>query len=90
MGTTRDIRDAAAKHADRTGDHDRKLERAIRDALVLAVGKRAADQAHRRARSRAPGIRPHLLIQVGGHLAGYGMLLAYIWHQRRTPKASAV
>ena len=90
MDTTKDIRDAAAKHADQSRDHDRKLERAIRDALVLAVGKRATDQAHRRAGSRAHGIRPRQLIQVGGHLAGYGMLLAYIWHQRRTPKASTV
>jgi ferric-dicitrate binding protein FerR (iron transport regulator) len=88
MGTTKDIREAVTKHADQTRDHDRELERAIREALVLAVGKRAADQAHRRAHSRAHGIRPRQLIHVSGHLAGYGMLLAYIWHQRRTPKDS--
>jgi len=88
MGTTKDIREAGTKRAGRTRDHNRELERAIRDALVLAVGKRAADRAHRRARSRAHGIRPRQLAHVTGHLAGYGMLLAYIWHQRRTPKDS--
>ena len=27
--------------------------------------------------------------RIAGHLAGYGTLLAYIWHQRRTQKQSA-
>jgi hypothetical protein len=88
MSTTKDIREARTTRSGRTRDHDRELERAIRDALVLAVGKRAADQAHRRARGRAHGIRPGRLAHVTGHLAGYGMLLAYIWHQHRTPKDS--
>jgi len=87
MGTTKDIREPGTKRADQTRDHNRELERAIRDALVLAVGKRAADRAHRRARSRAHGIRRQL-VHVTGHLAGYGMLLAYICRQRRTPKDS--
>ena len=26
---------------------------------------------------------------LAGHLAGYGTLLTYIWHQRRTQKQSA-
>jgi len=88
MGTTKGIRGAGTKRADQTRDHNRELERAIRDALVLAVGKRAADRAHRRARSATPGIRPRQLIHFTGHLAVYGMLLAYIRHQRRTPKDS--
>jgi len=88
MSNSRNIRERATRRADRTGDHDWKLERAIRDALVLAVGKRAADQAHRRSRSRAHGIRPRQLIQAGGYLVGYSVLLAYIWRQRRTPKSS--
>jgi hypothetical protein len=52
----------------------------------LAVGKRVADQVHRRAVSRAHGSQPGRLIHLTGHLAPYGMLLAYIWHQYRTPK----
>ena len=88
MGTTKDINEAGAGQAGQARDHDRQLERAIRDALVLAVGKRAAAQAYRRARARVHRGRPRRLAHVGSHLAGYGMLLAYIWHQRRTPKRS--
>jgi len=36
--------------------------------------------------SKAHGSRPGRLIHLTGHLAPYGMLLAYIWHQHRTPK----
>jgi hypothetical protein len=54
-----------------------------------AAGKRVADQAHRRAVSRAHGSRPGRLIHLTRHLPGYGMLLAYIWHQHRTPKDAA-
>jgi hypothetical protein len=74
-------------HADQTQDRDSELQRAIRDALVLAVGKRAAQRALRRTlnhahrdRQRRPG---HLVGSLAGHLAGYGALLAYIWYQRR-------
>src|SRR5258706_15821116 len=53
-------------------------------ALVLPVGKRAADQALRQARSRV-----HRAGRCELRHVGYGTLLAYIWHQRRTPKHSA-
>lgn len=86
MGTSNDTREAETGHAGQARDHNRELERAIWHALVLAVGKRVADQAHRRAVSKAHGSRPGRLIHLTGHLAGYGMLLAYIWHQHRTPK----
>jgi hypothetical protein len=36
--------------------------------------------------SKAHGSRPGRLIHLTGHLAPYGMLLAYIWHRYRTPK----
>ena len=86
MGTSKDTRETDTVHAGQVHDHDRDLERAIRHALVLAVGKRVADQVHRRAVSKAHGGRPGRLIRLTGHLARYGMLLAYIWHQHRTPK----
>ena len=84
MGTSEDIREEGTEHAGRARDHNRELERAIRHALVLAVGKRVAEQAHRRAVSKAHGGRPGRLVHLTTHLAGYGTLLAYIWH--RTPK----
>jgi hypothetical protein len=75
--------------ADRTKDQDRELERAIRDALVLVVGKRAAGEAIRHARSRTHGARrQRSLVRRVGHTAGYGALLAYIWYERRTTKQS--
>jgi type VI protein secretion system component VasF len=67
-------------------DHDRELERAIRDALVLIVGKRTAGQAIRHARRRTHGARQRSRVRRVGHMAGYGALLAYIWYERRTPK----
>jgi hypothetical protein len=77
--------ETTTKHADQAKDHDLELERAIRDALMLAVGKRAANQALRHARSRAhrPGRRR--LGRVAAHLATYGALGGYIWRQRRKP-----
>ena len=86
MGTSKDTQEAETEHAGRAHDHDRELERAIQHALVLAVGKRVADQVHRRVVSKAHGSRPGRLIHLTGRLAPYGMLLAYIWHQHRTPK----
>jgi hypothetical protein len=67
----------------------RELERTIRDALVLAVGKRAANRALRHARNKAHDAGQRRLSHVAGHLAGYGALLTYIWHLRRAPKHSA-
>jgi hypothetical protein len=84
MGTAKGIREAETEHPGQARQHDRELERAIRHALVLAVGKRVAEQAHRRAVSKAHGGRPGRLVHLTTHLAGYGTLLAYIWH--RTPK----
>ena len=68
---------------------NRALERALRDALALAVSKRVADQALRRARLKGHSAARHDLRWVAGHLAGYGTLLTYIWHQRRTRRQSA-
>jgi len=70
-------------------ERDRALERTLRDALALAVSKKVADQALRQARNKAHDAGRHDLRRVAGHLAGYGTLLTYIWHQRRTQKQSA-
>jgi hypothetical protein len=70
-------------------ERDRALERILRDALALAVSKKAADQALRQARNKAHGAERRDLRRIVGHLAGYGTLLTYIWHQRRTQKQSA-
>jgi hypothetical protein len=75
-------------NADGTRERDRALERTLRDALALAVSKKVADQALRQARNKAHGAGRRDLRRVG-HLAGYGTLLTYIWHQRRTQKQSA-
>ena len=69
-------------------ERDRALERALRDALALAVSKKVADQALRQAH-KAHGAGRRDLRHVAGHLAGYGTLLTYIWHQRRTQKQPA-
>jgi ferric-dicitrate binding protein FerR (iron transport regulator) len=79
---------STTRHTDQTQHHDRELERTIRDALVLAAGKRAANQALRHARNKARGTWRRRLGRVAGHTAGYGALLAYIWRLRRTPKHS--
>jgi hypothetical protein len=70
-------------------ERDRALERTLRDALALAVGKKVADQALRQARNKAHEAGRRDLRQIAVHLAGYGTLLTYIWHQRRTQKQSA-
>ena len=70
-------------------ERDRALERILRDALALAVSKRMADQVIRQARNKAHGSGRRDLRRVAGHLAGYGTLLTYIWHQQRTQKQSA-
>ena len=70
-------------------ERDRALERTLRDALALTVGKKVADQALRQARSKAHAAGRRDLRHVAAHLAGYGTLLTYIWHQRRTQKQSA-
>jgi hypothetical protein len=70
-------------------DRDRELIRAITDALVLAVGKRAAHQALRRAHARSGHTMQRRAIRAAAHLAGYSALLGYIWRQRRTAHHSA-
>jgi hypothetical protein len=70
-------------------ERDRALERTLRDALALTVGKKVADQALRQARNKAHAAGRRDLRHVAVHLAGYGTLLTYIWHQRRTQKQSA-
>jgi hypothetical protein len=70
-------------------ERDHALERTLRDALALAVSKRVADQALRQARNKVHRAGRRDLRRVAGHLAGYGTLLTYIWHQRRTQKQSA-
>ena len=71
-------------------ERDRALERTLRDALALAAGKKVADQALRQARSKAHAAgQQRDLRRLAVHLAGYGTLLTYIWHQRRTQKQSA-
>jgi hypothetical protein len=77
------------RRAHQTQDRDRELERTLRDALVLAVGTRAANQALRHARTKARGGWQRRLRHIAGHLGGYGPLLAYIWHLRRTTRHSA-
>jgi uracil-DNA glycosylase len=63
--------------------------RAITDALVLAVGKRAAQQVLRRARAKAGRTAQRRAVYAAAHLAGYSALLGYIWRQRRTSHHSA-
>jgi hypothetical protein len=70
-------------------ERDRALERTLRDALALAVSKKVADQALRQARNKVHSAGRRDLRRVAGHLAGYGTLLTFIWHQRRTQKQSA-
>jgi hypothetical protein len=53
--------ESTTRHANQTPDHSRELERAITDALILAVGKRAADRALRHARARNRPVRRNLL-----------------------------
>ncbi len=85
MSTTKSV----AGNQNRAEDRDRALERILRDALALAVSKRVADQALRKARNRAHRAGKRNLRPGVGHLAGYGMLLGYIWYQRRALKHPA-
>jgi hypothetical protein len=55
----------------------------------MAVSKKVADQALRQARNKARDAERRDLRRGVGHLAVYGTLLTYIWHQRRTQKQSA-
>ena len=80
---------STARTEDRAQDRDRELERAMRDALVLAVGKRAANRALRHGRTKVHDARKRRLGYAAGYLAGYGALLAFIWHLRQAPKHSA-
>jgi hypothetical protein len=70
-------------------ERDRALERTLRDALALAAGKKVADQALRQARTKAHQAGRPDLRRAAVHLAGYGTLLTYIWHQRRTQKSQS-
>jgi hypothetical protein len=81
-------RESSPGNEDGARERDRALERTIRDALALAVSKKVADQALRQARNKAHDAGRHDLRRVVGHLAGYGTLLTYIWHQRRTQKSA--
>jgi hypothetical protein len=72
----------------RDRDRDRELVRALTDALVLAVGRRAARQALWRARARSRRTGPARVARAAAHLAGYSALAGYIWHQRRTARQS--
>jgi hypothetical protein len=70
-------------------ERDRALERTLRDALALAVSKRVADRALRQAPNKAHAAGRRDFRRAAGYLAGYGTLLTYIWHQRRSQKQSA-
>jgi len=75
----------SAAQPDQGHEHnrDRELVLAITDALVLAVGRRAAHRALRHARSRHHQAAQRRAIGAAAHLAGYSALIGYIWHQRR-------
>ena len=76
--------ESTTKQAGQNHDRDREMVRAITDALVLAVGKRAAHQELRRAGAKAGRTAKRRTVHAVAHLAGYSALLGYIWHQRRT------
>jgi hypothetical protein len=82
-------RESTAGNEGGARERDRALERTLRDALALAVSKKVADQALRQARDKAHGAGRRDLRRVAGHLVGYGTLLTYIWHQRRTQRQAA-
>jgi hypothetical protein len=81
-------RRSTTRHTNYVPDHDRELVRALRDALVLAAGERAARQALRHARTKAHRGWPRRLA-ASGHLAGYASLLAVIGYQWRARQRSA-
>lgn len=74
---------------DKHTEHDRELARVIREALALAIGKKAADQALQHARGMIRDPRRRQRARAVRHAAGYGTLLAVIWHQRRAGKRAA-
>jgi hypothetical protein len=80
-------RRSTTRHTDQVPDHDRELVRALRDALVLAAGERAARQVLRRGRTKAHRGWPRRLV-AAGQLAGYVSLLAVIGYQWRTRQRS--
>jgi hypothetical protein len=88
MKTTESAPETTSGSAAAQPDHDRELVRAITDALVLAVGKRAAHQALRHARRRHHEDAQRRTLHAAAHLAGYTALLGYIWRQRRTSHAA--
>jgi hypothetical protein len=73
----------------RDRNRDRELVRALTDALVLAVGQRAAHQTLRRARARSLRTGQARAARAAAHLATYSALVGYIWHQRRAARQSA-
>ena len=81
--------ESSPENEDGARERDRALERTLRDALAMAVSKKVADQALRQARNKARDAERRDLRRGVGHLAVYGTLLTYIWHQRRTQKQSA-
>jgi len=85
MNTT----ESAAAQPEQTRDRDRELVRAMTDALVLAVGKRAAHQALRHARRQHHRNGQRRALQAAAHVAGYSALIGYIWRQRRTSHQAA-
>ena len=89
MKTKESAPESAAGTATAQPDHDRELVRAITDALVLAVGKRAAHQALRHARQRHHANAQRRALQAAAHLAGYSALIGYIWRQRRAAHHTA-
>jgi hypothetical protein len=81
--------ESTAEQAGQRPDHDRELLQAITHALVLAVGKRAAGRAVRRARAEFGHTARRRAVHTAAHLAGYSTLIGYIWHQRRTSHSAA-
>ena len=68
---------------------DRELERAIRHALVLAAGRKAANRAVRQARVRVHHHAERKLGRAAAHLAGYATLLGFILYRERAHKHQA-
>ena len=80
---------STSSQEDRAGDRDRELERAIRHALVLAAGRKAANRAVRHAQVQARHHREHKLGRTAAHLAGYATLLGFILYRERAHKHQA-
>jgi hypothetical protein len=89
MKTTPSTATATDPGQAREHDRDRELVRAITDALVLAVGKRAAHQALRHAHDRHHRAAQRRAVQAAALLAGYSALIGYIWRQRRAAHHAA-